>query len=199
MDGGAPSTALIGALGLFERATGYTRTGLQLVTPDQMANTTPCRGWDLRALLHHLDDSLGALQEAADVGSIELAPADLGRRQPQPVSDDLVASLRARMSRLLGAWHGNDDSEPVFVAGHPLPASVLACTGALEVAVHGWDVVRACGQDRPLPPLLAAELLDLAPLLVRDQDRPARFTAAVALPAPATPGDRLLAFVGRRP
>jgi uncharacterized protein (TIGR03086 family) len=194
MSTGPAAGALVGALGLFERAVGYTRASLQLVTLDRMANPTPCRGWDLRALLRHVDDSLAALQEAADVGYVGLDP-DVTDDE----SADIVATLRTRVRSLLGAWTNNDGAALVSVAGRRLPASVLASTGALEIAVHGWDLAWACGHRRPLPPQLAEEMLGLVPLLVSDQDRPARFAAPVDVPPLAPPGDRLLAFLGRRP
>ncbi len=197
---GSPAAALVGALGLLERAIGYTRSSLQLATLDRMANPTPCQGWDLRFLLHHLDDSLVALQEAADVGFVgpERGGGSAHERADHGPAD-LVAALRARAGSLLGAWTHNDGAALVSVAGSPLTAAVLVSTGALEIAVHGWDVARACGHRHPLPPLLAEEMLDLAPLLVTDQDRCARFAAALELPPVAPPGDRLLAFLGRGP
>jgi uncharacterized protein (TIGR03086 family) len=75
----------------------------------------------------------------------------------------------------------------------------VTSVGAVEIAVHGWDVAQACGHPRPIPPQLAKELLRLAPLLVTDADRPGRFAAPVAVPAHASPGDRLVAFLGRDP
>ena len=143
MCGGYAPTALIGAVGLFERAIGYTRSNLGYVTSTAMACPTPCAGWDLGDLLRHMDDALIALQEAADIGYVGLQP-----RTDDPAVD-IVAALRARACALLGAWVGRDGDGPVSVAGSPVPADVLASTGALEVAVHGWDVARACGHERP--------------------------------------------------
>jgi uncharacterized protein (TIGR03086 family) len=80
-----------------------------------------------------------------------------------------------------------------------MPSTLLACTGALEISVHGWDVARACGHDRPLPVPLAVDLLSVAPLLVDDADRPGRFAGPVDVPPSAGAGDRLLAFLGRQP
>ena len=31
------------------------------------------------------------------------------------------------------------------VGGLPLPAGLVVCTGAVEIAVHGWDVSAALG------------------------------------------------------
>ncbi|MDP9319453.1 MAG: hypothetical protein M3O94_10385 [Actinomycetota bacterium] len=41
------------------------------------------------------------------------------------------------------------------VGGCPVPSSLVTGAGAIEVAVHGWDVAVACGQQRPLPEQLA--------------------------------------------
>ena len=76
---------------------------------------------------------------------------------------------------------------------------MLTRAGALEIAVHGWDVARACGEDRPIPAELAEQLLDLLPVLVTDADRVERFAAPIAVPPSAGPGDQLVARLGRRP
>ena len=85
------------------------------------------------------------------------------------------------------------------VGGCPVPSSLVTGAGAIEVAVHGWDVAVACGQQRPLPEQLAEELLDCSLLLVLPADRPVRFAAPVEVSPWSTAGDRLLAFLGRRP
>lgn len=191
MDRGC-APALAGAVGLFERAIGYTRSSLRYVTHTAMACPTPCADWNLGALLRHMDDALIALQDAADIGYVDLQP-----RTDDPAVD-IVAALRVRACALLGAWAGKDGDGEISVAGSPMAAGVLASTGALEVAVHGWDVARACGRDWQLPPRLAEDLLELAPLLVSDDDRPVRFAPPVDVRPLAPPGERLLAFLGRR-
>ena len=95
----------------------------------------------------------------------------------------------------MGAPPGPGD---VTVADRGLRADLLAAAGALEIAVHGWDVAQACGVDRPLPTGLALELLDVVPLFVGDADRPRRFAEPVDVPVHARPGTRLLAALGRR-
>ncbi|MBN6041664.1 TIGR03086 family metal-binding protein [Amycolatopsis sp. 195334CR] len=182
---------LAGGVDLLERSVSYALGCLRLVTDGAMANATPCRDWDLRALLAHLDDALTALAEAAEFGRVGLEPVP-------PVPGDPAAAVRARAGELLGAWAGEPHADLVSVAGAPMTAGVIAGAGALEVAVHGWDVARACGHDRPLPPALAAEMLGLSALFVTAADRPERFAAPIEPPGGAEPGDRLLAFLGRR-
>ena len=75
----------------------------------------------------------------------------------------------------------------------------MAAAGAVEVAVHGWDISRACGQRQPIPRVLATDLLVIAPVLVPGTGRHPLFAAPVTVAATATPSDRLAAFLGRTP
>jgi uncharacterized protein (TIGR03086 family) len=191
------AAALFGDSALLERAISYTLGNLHMVTATALSRPTPCSEWDLRELLAHLNDSLLALCDALSLGRVGLSPAD----DPGGAGDlaaDPVAMLRTRAGQLLGAWAGTHE-DLVSVGGCPLPNRIVACAGAVEVAVHGWDVAHACGYGRPIPPGLAEELLRLSPLLVTAADRPARFAWPVIVPPPASPGDRLLAFLGRAP
>ena len=63
----------------------------------------------------------------------------------------------------------------------------MAATAALEVAVHGWDISRACGQRQPIPRALATGLLAIAPVLVPRTGRHPLFAAPVAVAATAGP------------
>jgi len=184
--------ALAGGVGLLERAINYTLGALHAVTGAELGAPTPCRSWDLHALLAHLDGSLAALHEAATLGRVCLAVPE-----PRPPADP-VAAVRDRACLLLGEWTGTrrEDAE---VGDAALTTAVLATAGAVEVAVHGWDVARSLGRDHPLPPPLAQELLALSPYLVSEADRPVRFAAPIAVPARAPADERLLGFLGRRP
>lgn len=188
------TTGLVGGVALLERAINYALGGLVLITPESLSHPTPCRRWDLRDLLGHMDDSLLALHEAIDLGHVDLRGADVG----VPAADP-VRALRDRACLLLGAWTNAGGGESISIAGYPLTTGVVAGAGALEIAVHGWDVARACGRERPIPESLAEEMLHLAPLFVTGADRPARFAEPVEVPPGAGPGDRLLAFLGRTP
>lgn len=209
MDPGA-AEELSGDVALLERAISYALGNLHNVTQDALTRPTPCRQWDLRELLEHMYDSLAALQEASDDGHVALGPVPW---HADPAAN-LVAALRSRAGRLLGAWArpgaglegggagtawAGAGPVTVSVGGVPAPAGLLAGAGAVEIAVHGWDVGQACGRPSPIPPQLATEMLALVPLIVTDADRPARFAEPVWLPAGASPGDRLVAYLGRPP
>jgi uncharacterized protein (TIGR03086 family) len=189
------ATSVAAGTELLERAIAYTRASLALVTPDSLWRPTPCLEWDLAALLVHMDDSLEALLDAVVLGRVGLQPLPVAHREGPCVA--VVGSLRDQACRLLATWSHLPEGARVTVGGHTLPAGIVAVTGALEIAVHGWDVARACGQDRPLPEALAEELLAAAPALVTEADRAGRFAPALTCDARAPAGTRLLAFTGR--
>lgn len=195
---GEPAAALTGGIILLERAITYTLGSLNLVSPEDLGRATPCAVWNLNALLWHLDDSIRALDEAIHLGRVEPDPPDGGAsragQEPCPVT-----VVRDRACRLLGTWVSGDVPHHVSIAGRPLPNTIVASTGAVEIVVHGWDVARACLRDRPIPPSLAEEMLQLSALFVTDDDRPVRFAPRVAVSPLATASDRLVAFLGRHP
>jgi uncharacterized protein (TIGR03086 family) len=136
-------------VGLLERVIGSALGSVAAVTPRLLSHPTPCSNWDLQALLQHVNDSLAALCEGIDTGRIGPDPADDGHG----LAADPVATFRDRARRLLGACTGAGRHDRLIaIVDRPLPAGVVAGTGAIELAVHGWDISRACGQHRPIPP-----------------------------------------------
>jgi len=181
------------AVGLLERAIAYALVSLDAVAPPLLSAPTPCAGWDLRTLVDHLNDSVGVLCEGIATGRVSPAGG------PDP-GEGLVVAFRVRAHELLGAVvaAGWGDA-PISVAELPLPAEIVAATGAVEIAVHGWDVAVACGNHRPIPPALASELLGICPLIACGGTRGALFAPPVPVSPAAIPGDRLVAFLGRDP
>lgn len=193
MSAGA-AAGIAGPVELLDRSLSYTRVALALVGPGRLGEPTPCTRWDLGALLDHMDDALDAFTEAA-TGSVTVVrtpgvPTLAAAAPPQ------LESIRAKACALLGWWCEHPPAD-VRVGGVPLPAGLLVGTAALEITVHGWDVHRAVGSNRPLPESLAAALLPVAELTVGEDDRPARFGAALPVAADAPAATRLLAHLGR--
>jgi uncharacterized protein (TIGR03086 family) len=181
------------AFELLERAIGYALGAVRAMDPDALAAPTPCTDWDLGALLHHVNDSLELLHRCIDA---ELAgPAGSVSPAAGP-----AAVFRARATRLIGACGSHRPTrQAVVVGGYPLAIGTVAATGALEVAVHGWDISWATHETRPIPSELAGDLLWLCPLLVVDAGRYGLFAPPVALPPTASVSDRLVAVLGRDP
>jgi uncharacterized protein (TIGR03086 family) len=147
-------------------------------------------------LLRHACESLAAFGEGIEAGRVGLDPA----AEDGDLAADPARAFRDRACQLLDAWTGSGHQRQVVeIAGCPLAASVMAAAAALEVAVHGWDISRACGQRQPIPRALATGLLVIAPVLVPRTGRHPLFAAPVTAGATADPSDRLAAFLGRTP
>ena len=189
----APLTA---APGLLEHAISYALASADQATPHHLPLATPCEAWDLRTLLLHVTDSLAVLTDAMRTTHIALVPPPA----PEPTANaDPVACLRRRARHLLGACATSTDERLVAIADRELTTTMVTAAGAIEIAVHGWDISATCGTPRPIPPGLAAALLPLAPLLIPRATRSGLFAAPVPVPESADPTDRLIAFLGRQP
>jgi uncharacterized protein (TIGR03086 family) len=182
-------------------AISYAVASARLATPQRLSCPTPCAGWDLGSLLHHVSDSVGVVHEAITTGCI--GPGSTG---PGPAAGDdgpdrdPVSGLYRRAGQLLAAC------APDVPAGHlvtigdrELAARMVVATGAIEITVHGWDISVACGSRQPVPPDLAALLLPIAPLFITPRSRAGLFADPVPVSARACPGDQLVAFLGRQP
>jgi uncharacterized protein (TIGR03086 family) len=181
---------------LLEQAISYAARAVLDVTPALLPRPTPCRGWNLEMLLRHASESLAALHDGTVTGHVGLIPAAPGR---DPAADP-ARIFRDRACQLLATRATTDCRRRVLDIGDlPLPAIALECAGAIEIAVHGWDISQACGERRPIPDALAANLLAIAPLLIPETGRHPLFNPPVAARARADPSDRLVAFLGRKP
>jgi uncharacterized protein (TIGR03086 family) len=179
---------------LLAGAVSYALVSCAGIGPEELSLPTPCAEWDLGMLLGHLSESMADLETAIRTGYLDL---DM-EGPPDPVPEDPVEALRDRAAHLLWtSYAGCGPDRFVLVGGLPLAAGIIACTGAVEIAVHGWDVSAARGRGGPIPPLLATRMLSLCPLLVAVRE--GLFAEPVEVSSQASPGDRLVAYLGRVP
>lgn len=185
-----------GATGLLAGAISYALGACALIGPGEMTLPTPCPDWNLGKLLGHLGDSIADLETVIRTGCLELdhPPGPL-----DPAGDDPVEAVRDRAAQLLCVSYAAPECPERFVTigGLPLPAGLVACTGAVEIAVHGWDVMAALGGGAPIPAALATRMLPLYPLIMVGREN--LFAGPVEVPAEACPGDRLVGYLGRHP
>jgi uncharacterized protein (TIGR03086 family) len=189
-----------GAIALLAGAIRYALGACAQIAPGEMALPTPCAGWDLATLLAHLAASMADVESAIRTGclGVDVVASPGPGPQAAPVPGDPLEALRDRAANLLIACYDHHGSQRlVLVGGLPLATGIVVCTGAVEIAVHGWDVSAARGRDGPIPPGLATRMLGLCPLLVAS--RAGLFAPPVQVPPQASPGDRLVAYLGRVP
>ena len=77
--GAGKATPMNGRTGLLERAITYAARSVLDVTPALLPRPTPCRGWNLDMLLRHASESLAALHDGTVTGHVALIPAAPGR------------------------------------------------------------------------------------------------------------------------
>ena len=179
---------------LLERSLAYALGSVAGVEAGSLGRGTPCAEWDLGELLGHLDDSLEALYEGLTGGRIGLFPRA-----------DRVCGFRTRACAVLGAWAAGPAGERVLVGGRPLDVRVMGAVGAVEIAVHGWDVAQACGLVEAHPGRARGRAAERRPLCghgggpgaaVRRTGRGAG-TRASRCPAAGLPGpSRVLCLTG---
>jgi uncharacterized protein (TIGR03086 family) len=191
------SMSLPSSTGILERSIGFLLTAVQPVTRGMLTRPTPCADWDLQMLLLHIGDSLAAVHEGLTAGRVGLRPI------PVEPAGDPVSALRVRAVRVLrqaGASSAPPGPGPRAAIGDlRIPCELVAGAGALEAVVHGWDVAQATGARLPVPPGLALDLLAAARTLAPPDGRRPLFREPVEPGPHAPPGERLVAFLGRRP
>jgi uncharacterized protein (TIGR03086 family) len=178
---------------LLAGAIDYALGSVDYVAPVLLSRPTPCRDWDLAALLRHANDSLAALQEGLATGYVSLDRAE-------PAAAGLALIFRDRAAQLLAAA-GTGCHYDIAVADRHVAAAIVTAVGAIEIAVHGWDIAVACGHghSRPIPAELASSIMGIIPLVVTEATRGSQFAAPVTVPPRASPSDRLVALLGRDP
>jgi uncharacterized protein (TIGR03086 family) len=166
------------------------------ITPDQLANRTPCAEYDVRALVDHL---LQWGPSLAAAGRKEIVP-------PPESGVDLTAGdwqgdLLELLDRMAEAWAPPSAWEGTTRMGGPaeLPAAVIGDMIVSELAVHGWDLAVATDQKLVLADDLLTHLYDTVAANAGQGRDLGLFGPEVTVPADAPTLDRALGLTGRDP
>ena len=156
-----------------------------------LRHPSACAGWTVADALAHLTESLQCLATSLASGVV---PGPAAPRAGPVTARTLRRELGRAAVSFGAAARDLRGRRSVAVDGLPLPCHRLIVVGAVEAAVHGWDIAA-----RPIPDELAIRLLAALPLVVDDTTRRGVFADPVAL-APGRPAaERLLAALGRDP
>lgn len=184
---------------LLSRALDQTGAAISGVRPEQVKLPTPCRSWDVRALVNHVvHDVLMFTARAGGGGSWE-------RDESDAIDDDWAAAYREAAASLLAVWQrpGALDGTVQLPFGE-VPASWQVNQVISDLAVHAWDIAKATGQPTNLEPEVGQVSLDWARVNLQPQFRGDEasgnvFGPAVPVPDDAPLYDRLAGFFGRDP
>ncbi|MBI2708114.1 MAG: TIGR03086 family protein [Actinobacteria bacterium] len=159
------------------------------VTDTMLDETTPCEGWRVRDVIHHVIG--GNARVAGEPGPVGAS------------ADDLRGAHAASAHAAASAFAAPDGLTRTFDAPlGAIPGAIFIRLRITDALTHAWDVATATGRSTSdLDPDLAAAMLDFARGLMRPELRgPGRaFAAEQPCPDDASAVDRLAAFLGRRP
>jgi uncharacterized protein (TIGR03086 family) len=182
-----------------QRACASTDRIVDGVTPAHYNLLTPCEGWDVRALLNHLLGtlSLGTRLLADIPPEGDMAPGALP--EVDLVDDDLAKAYRGGVEALLAAASGDALTRIHTTPLGEMPGAVLGGFTTLDIAVHGWDLAKATGQDPAIDTSLANEVLAFARQTITDTTRAPRIGPEVTVGPGAPVIDQLVGYLGRHP
>jgi uncharacterized protein (TIGR03086 family) len=175
---------------LYRSATGRAIEVAEGVAPEQLGLPTPCREWDVQALLDHM------------VGGTEYLLAAMDGRAPVPATGTTAADYRAGVAAVLeGLTHpGALERTCTSPLGFEWPVGQAVAGTFMDVLIHTWDLARATGQDTDLDPALvdACSAMFLPEMPERGREAGIIGPAVDVGPA-ASPQAQLLGAMGRAP
>ena len=158
---------------------------------------TPCADWDLRTLLNHtiLWTSYSAERRAhGESVAQELMTKDF------TAEPGYQADYAAQIGRAVQAWSDPKAWEgDIGVMGDATPAADVGAMLIMEMALHGWDVARATGQEYVCDDAVAAAVLDTVEAQAELFRKYQGFKDIVPVPDRAPTFDRALSLSGRDP
>jgi len=183
--------------GLVAQALDQTDAIISAIPARQAGLATPCPAWDVQALVRHVVGRglRNFLVSARGENPDWQLPAD-------ELGEDWGAEFRAAAAPLIEAWQAADLDRPVTTpGGGHAPLRGRADQQIAELAVHGWDLARATGQQADLDPALARHALSWSQQMLRPEFRgpDKAFGPEVAVPADAPIYQRLAGWFGRDP
>ncbi|WP_449061886.1 TIGR03086 family metal-binding protein [Planomonospora algeriensis] len=184
---------------LLSRALEQTGAVIAGIRPEQAALPTPCRSWDLRALVGHVVDELHQFALVAAGERRRALDGDL-------LGDDWTGAYRTAADALLTAWRQPGALERTHrYPGGEVPATAAVGQNITELAAHTWDIAKATGRSTDdLDPEVARFALEWDqahddPRFRGDEADGFQVAPQVPVTDDAPPYDRLAAFGGRDP
>ena len=166
------------------------------VEDDQWDRPTPCRGWDVRALVNHVCSEQLWAPHLVGGETIE----QVGDRYDDDVlGADPRTTCKMAVDASTAAFERADLDAIVHLSFGDVPCTVYLEQMLTDAEVHGWDLARGLGQPAELDPETASRLLPL----VQGQEASLRdsglFGPPVVVGDDADDADQLLALLGRDP
>jgi uncharacterized protein (TIGR03086 family) len=185
-------------LALLSRALDQAGAVIERVRPEQATMATPCRSWDVRALVNHVVDEVHQFAVVTGGGRREHLGVDV-------LGDDWAGAYRKAADELRAAWRGPGALErTIRLPFGEVPAAWTVGQQVTELAIHAWDIAKATGQPIDLDLDVARHAFawgeeNLKPEYRGEESAGSHIAPEVLVPEGAPLYDRLAAFGGRDP
>ncbi|MGQ0772959.1 MAG: TIGR03086 family metal-binding protein [Pseudonocardiales bacterium] len=159
------------------------------IPPDRWSAATPCTDWNVRDLVRHVLETPGIF--------FGLVGREL---RPGPsVDDDPLGAFTPSRDQVQAALDDPAVAEAEFDGffGRSTFAQAIDRFIRFDLAVHGWDLARATGQDERIDPWEPARLWESVKLFGDAIRSESVCGPAVGPPPGADDQTRLLAYLGR--
>jgi uncharacterized protein (TIGR03086 family) len=181
---------------MYERALERTGGVVGNIRPKSFGDPTPCTDWDVRTLLNHTIGGCTSFAAGAGGNAVPMDGEDFTQK-------DHVAAYEGAAKSSLEAFQAPDAMESTFVMPWGETPGALAFYLALaDATVHGWDLAQATGQNYPIDADIAEYLHQMTTSMLAPEGEYPRgemFREPVDVAPDASPGEILLAYMGRRP
>jgi uncharacterized protein (TIGR03086 family) len=165
------------------------------VPVDAWTASTPCTEWDVRALIHHLLSEISWMEPLLGGRSVAEVGDELNG---DLLGDDPVASWDAAAARTLAAVNAGGAMDLVI---HLSRRDITGADYTFEVfndlAIHGWDLARAIGEDETIDPRFVATIDERMAPSIAELKASGQYGDEVVPPDGADAQTRLLAMFGR--
>lgn len=168
------------------------------ISPDRLADPTPCTDYDVARLRNHVLGWLTTFAAGyADPGG-QAPPLDL---DTYAAPSDPAAQVRAAAAQLDDALRAGAGERPLQLGESAMPGGMALSMVLWEYQMHGWDLARATGQPWQPPVAATTASLDFAPTMLTPdyQGQGKTFGPPVTVAADAPPLEQLLGISGRDP
>ena len=182
---------------MYARALEGTGTVVAGTRREQFSDPTPCTDWDVRTLLNHIIGGCITVAAGAEGRAVPIDGPDDHTEEDHVAAFERAAADARRVFEAPGAL----EREFTLPWGNSPGAAALGLALA-DAVVHGWDLAQATGQRLPIDDDIAEAVYGMTSSMMQPNGSYPRgdsFKDPVELGEDASPGEKMLAYLGRKP
>lgn len=184
-------------VGMYERALKRTGDVVAVTAKDQLDLPTPCPEWTVGDLVNHI---IGGCLSVASGATGEARPFDDGTDH---CAGDYAAAYEDASQAAIAALAEPGALERDFaMSWGNTPGSAVLGLAISDAAVHGWDLATAIGKEAVIDDDIAEAIYGMTSSMMEPKGsypRGGSFGPPVEVADDASPSDRALAYLGRKP